>query len=490
MIAMEIDFRIITFPDWRLTVFKRFLSPFLALFLGLTLLFSFQPSARAASPGISLSITSGPPTSLVNVTGSGFGVYETVELSFDSHPISAATTNSSGAFTKKITIPAAALPGVHTIQAVGQESGLSAQAPFLVQTNWPMFGFFSTHAHDNPYENVISATNAASLALDWKYHVGAGAASSSPVVYHGVIYIIIGDALDALDATTGVLLWSYPAGYGSPAVINGIVCFDVGDALDAVNATTGALLWSYPIDAGDEVTSYPTVINDVVYFGTSNGLLYALNVTTGTKLWMFDTGGGSNAAIFSSPAIGSGVVYFGTWVPYDKLYAVNAKTGTLVWTYTTGGFIPSSPAVVDGVIYFLSTDHYLYALNTSGVRLWRYFTLKTGLAASSPAVANGVVYVGAAHTLFAVNAGTGKLSWDYTTGQKITSSPSVANGVVYVGSFDHKFYAWNATSGERLWSFTTEGKIYQSSPAVANGIVYITSGDGYLYAFHLPGSDR
>ena len=471
-------------------MFKRFLSLFLALLLGLMLLFSFQPSALAASPGISLSITSGPPTSLVKVIGSGFGVYETVELYFDSNQISAATTNSSGAFKKKITIPASALPGVHTIQAVGQESGLSAQATFVVQANWPMFGFFSTHAHDNPYENVISATNAASLTLDWKYKVGASAASSSPVVYHGIIYITTGGALDALDATTGVLLWSYPGGYSSPAVINGIVCFAVGNALDAANATTGALLWSYTIDAGDYATSDLTVINNVVYFGTGNGLLYALNVTTGTELWMFNTGGGSNASIYSAPAVSNGAVYFGTWEPYDKLYAVNATTGTLLWTYTTGGFIQSSPAVVDGEIYFLSTDHYLYALNTSGVRLWRYFTLNAGLDSSSPAVANGVVYVGAAHKLFAVNAATGKLSWDYTTGQEIFSSPSVANGVVYAGSFDHKIYAWNAASGERLWSFTTRSRIYQSSPAVVNGIVYITSGDGFLYAFHLPGSDR
>ena len=50
----------------------------------------------------------------------------------------------------------------------------------------------------------------------------------------------------------------------------------------------------------------------------------------------------------------------------------------------------------------------------------------------------------------------------------------MANGVVYVGSDDHNVYALNASTGAKLWSFTT-GDYVDSSPAVANGVVYVGS---------------
>ena len=45
-------------------------------------------------------------------------------------------------------------------------------------------------------------------------------------------------------------------------------------------------------------------------------------------------------------------------------YALNANTGDELWSYTTGGSIFSSPAVVNGVVYFGSHDHNVYALNS------------------------------------------------------------------------------------------------------------------------------
>ena len=73
-----------------------------------------------------------------------------------------------------------------------------------------------------------------------------------------------------------------------------------------------------------------------------------------------------------------------------------------------------------------------------------------------------------------------------STGNQIWSSPAVANGVVYVGSDDFKLYAFNAASGQLLWSAAAGGQI-NTSPAVANGIVYI--GSDKLYAFGLRPAD-
>jgi hypothetical protein len=88
---------------------------------------------------------------------------------------------------------------------------------------------------------------------------------------------------------------------------------------------------------------------------------------------------------------------------------------------------------------------------------------------SSPAVVNGVVFVGSYDSnVYALNASTGAKLWSYTTGSGVYSSPAVANGVVYIGSYDNNVYALNARTGAKVWNYAT-GDVVSSSPAVANG---------------------
>jgi outer membrane protein assembly factor BamB len=75
--------------------------------------------------------------------------------------------------------------------------------------------------------------------------------------------------------------------------------------------------------------------------------------------------------------------------------------------------------------------------------------------------------------------------WTVLTGNEIHDTPAVANGVVYFGSQDHKVWAADAKSGRVLWQFQTLG-IVESSPAVVNGQVIVGSDDAKVYAFRLP----
>ena len=140
------------------------------------------------------------------------------------------------------------------------------------------------------------------------------------------------------------------------------------------------------------------------------------------------------------------------------------SNGQLKWYYTAGGWVESSPAVANGIVYVGSNDNNVYALNaTTGAKVWSYTT--GDAVSSSPAVVTGVVYVGSLdRNVYALNATTGAKVWSYTTGGPV-SSPAVSNGVVYVGSDDHNVYALNATTGAKVWSFTT-GYYVDSSPAV------------------------
>jgi outer membrane protein assembly factor BamB len=459
-----------------------------ALFLCVSLAIGLSSVRTASAAGVTLtlSITSGPPTTNLLVSGGGFPASTAVDIYFDTTDVALAVTSAMGAFSGiALKVPAAAVPGTHWVTGVARgTSGKAAQASFLVQTNWAQFQYSNLHKGVNPFENVLSPTTVGSIDLDWSYATGASIRLSAAAVVNGVVYVgSLDNNLYALNASTGALLWKYTTGSwvaSSPTVANGVVYVGSLDHnLYALNASTGALLWKYT--AGNYVVSSPAVANGVVYVGSDDDNLYALNASTGALLWKYTTTG----LVESSPAVANGVVYVGS--VDDNLYALNASTGALLWKYTTGNSVYSSPAVANGVVYVGSDDDNLYALNAhAGNLLWKYTT--GSFVLSSPAVANGVVYVGSYDdNLYALNAHTGTLLWKYTTLGTITdSSPTVANGVVYVGSDDNNLYTLDARTGSLLWQYTTGNPVY-SPPVEANGVVYVGSYDGSLYAFDLSG---
>lgn len=99
-------------------------------------------TSRTAIPRVKLSPRTGPPTSTVKVSGTGFGAHRAVDIYFDTTDKALASTNGHGVFTSiPVSVPASAVPGTHYITAVQRHSGRSAQARFLVNTNWAQFGF-------------------------------------------------------------------------------------------------------------------------------------------------------------------------------------------------------------------------------------------------------------------------------------------------------------------------------------------------------------
>jgi outer membrane protein assembly factor BamB len=132
------------------------------------------------------------------------------------------------------------------------------------------------------------------------------------------------------------------------------------------------------------------------------------------------------------------------WNRCENVLSVhNVSNLALKWSYTTSGEIANliSPTVANGVVYVTSYDGMLYALDAhTGAMLWNY---DVGFSVSSPAILHGVVYVGAGdYNVYALNARSGAKLWSYTTGSHVGSSPTVSNGVIYVGSFDSNLYAF------------------------------------------------
>lgn len=188
--------------------------------------------------------------------------------------------------------------------------------------------------------------------------------------------------------------------------------------------------------------------------------------------WTFLTDSGVYAgnAVVSPPTVVNGVLYFGS--RNHIVYAVDAETGQKKWAFATGQAVTSSPAVANGIVYIGSTDSSVYALDAStGQKIW---TFVTGgyIDFSSPTFVNGVLYVGSDDfKVYALDASTGQKIWTFTTGIDIRSSPIVVNGVLYVSS-DH-LYALDANTGQQKWVFPAASY----SPIVVDGNLYVGTQD-------------
>lgn len=127
-----------------------------------------------------------------------------------------------------------------------------------------------------------------------------------------------------------------------------------------------------------------------------------------------------------------------------------------------------------------------HTLSTSNVAaLVKGWSVLGGGDTNDPVVANGAVYIGGTDgKLYAFNARTGNPIWSSDPigeSNGIFSDPAVTSTTVYVGSSDGDLYALDVSTGKTLWIFQTGGPI-DSSPTVLNNTVYFGSSDKNLYA--------
>ncbi len=193
----------------------------------------------------------------------------------------------------------------------------------------------------------------------------------------------------------------------------------------------------------------------------------------GVKKWQFHTDG----YVFSTPAVVDGVAYFGS--SDGNLYAVESGAGTQKWKFATGSRVNASPAVADGRVYFSSYDGFFYAVDAkTGQLRWKFQTrgerrfagkhLHGSLPAaetmpdpwdfylSSPGVWKGRVYFGSGDgNVYALDSSSGALRWKFKTGDVVHASPALSDGVVFIGSWDGFFYAIDAETGKEKWRFKT-----------------------------------
>jgi outer membrane protein assembly factor BamB len=340
------------------------------------------------------------------------------------------------------------------------------------------------------------------------------------------------------DADTGEVLWTYTAdtsGYfcSGTAIGYGMVYSPNKDGyIYAISLADGELVWRYKGPGTMLFPGMPTVADGKVYVTSGQNAEYGdesgssefacLDAFTGDPIWTLPI---EAYAPRESVAIAYGYLYL---IPGEVTEAVDSTSGceydveghiiaiastgvevdteawsmfrhdadrssigqsgpenlSLVWSFETNGAIVSSPSIVDGIVYFGSQDHNVYAVNAwNGNLIWNFTTNNT--IESSMAVADGKVVTGAEDGyVYCLDAYTGKMQWKtfvnsdlpvtYGSAVMLRSSPAIVDDTVFIGSLDGNLYAINFTDGEILWAYQTGGWI-KSSPTISDGAVYITS---------------
>jgi outer membrane protein assembly factor BamB len=194
--------------------------------------------------------------------------------------------------------------------------------------------------------------------------------------------------------------------------------------------------------------------------------------------------------IYSTPVLFGDLVYVAT---YDgKIYAIpkdpiNKERVDYQWIFpregNVEGGIVGNLVLVESIIYFCGSNGEVYALDAeSGQLKWEYKTEQRVWA--TPTVHDGIIYVtGYSNRLYAISTEDGSLIWQKEYSTAISSSPVVAGDTILFGGFDHNLYAVNKDNGEEKWKFKG-GNWFWAAPLVEDNVVYAVCLDQTVYALN------
>lgn len=382
-------------------------------------------------------------------------------------------------------------------------------SPSDLAASWPDYGDGPTNTYDAPTASVFAGTHTPSvgwqLCLDGASS-GAEMSTGGVTVVGGLAYVVTAEFqggsltslpgtahVDAFNEANGSLAWSEPlpvlqtsSSYGpvsTPVVADGQVIVATSVGLEAYDAATGALNWTYSVDYGaNELWEVPVVAGGLVYVVGPSGLeLFALNVDTGAQVWETGLLGGTPTA--SQPmAVSDGEVIIGSC--YGTLTAYNASTGAVAWSDQLGPdgelYEVGSPVVVGTsvVVAVSNIGGQIVSVDaTNGDIQWT-----DNLSAFQPPTYTSgelLVQITNRDTLQALSVATGASTWSAAdavgTGASISTMGESIVAVTFNDGANEELKTLSAADGKSVWSYSLPGTTaINEQPPIAAGSVMLT----------------
>ena len=306
--------------------------------------------------------------------------------------------------------------------------------------------------------------------------VGMARGWSGGVISDGTLFIGSMDgSLVALDVSDGSQLGE-PAVLKAEATSGGFGCLPT-----CGTAATQAV----------PIYSSPAINSDLVYVGGYDGKIHAFKFDVDRlrqePRWIYPRQGTIGGLIVGGLVFAQGKVFFGS--SNGKVYALEANDGFKDWIVDIGDKIWSTPAIDGNTLFIGCFDKKLYALSTiDGTEKWQFET--EGAIVSTAVVYNGIVYFGSFDRhIYAVSAASGNLVWRFPEAEEEGTTPEnwfwarpvVHNGTVYAANLDGRVYVLDADNGRRLAGFDLESAI-SSSPVLVDNLVIVATQEGIVYS--------
>ena len=151
----------------------------------------------------------------------------------------------------------------------------------------------------------INRQNVATLKQAWVHELGNGTIESIPIVYRGVLYVVLpGAGVRAIDGANGNTLWEYKRQAGASrtktlAIFEDMLFYTAPDGfIVALDTQTGKVRWETKSTGG--FTSGPIVVEGKVLTGRTcagrreNCYVSAHDARTGQEVWRFYTAAGDD----------------------------------------------------------------------------------------------------------------------------------------------------------------------------------------------------
>jgi len=252
------------------------------------------------------------------------------------------------------------------------------------------------------------------------------------------------------------------------------------DGIAAYHHMTGAEKWRLPIVNGAEPSA--TLVKDRIFIGASDGQFYSIQADTGKVLWTFPT----KIETLSEPLLNEGILYILTG--NNSLFALDASDGKQLWLYTRqdtsslsirGG---SKPALRNGTLYVGFSDGSIVALlAANGALKWEKQLSRNKKFRdldSDPLLEGDFMYVtGYDDHVYCLRAATGETVWQAPYGGY--GSISMAGDRLYLAASTNEFLALQKETGQKVWSYPLKEGI-ATSATVHKGLVIFGESQGAL----------
>lgn len=295
----------------------------------------------------------------------------------------------------------------------------------------------------------------------------AGDQIFAPVFDRGHLYFGSTDGnLYCLSAETGDVVWKSDVDatiYSAPAIAGDRVSVAAStgtfprrdtygpNRLIAVDSTTGDLAWN--VELGPGFTSAPQVAGDTV-IAYAGPFVRAYALADGAERWEYKHRTGP---VFGVAVSGETVIAAGT---DGRVFALGLADGALRWEQSLDARSFFQPAVIGNLVLAGSMKGTVFALKQEdGAPVWTHAT--GGGLEGGGAVADGsLIFGNRAAEVFSLDVNTGNVKWSAhydrpSDNTSVFSDVSVCDGLAVLGTFDRKIIAFDAGSGERVWTLST-----------------------------------